>query len=172
MFRRNLWKFVLSAALVLWAVFTLLPLKDQDFGDYVKKEASAKQADFATVMTKVSDRIKSGRARSVYVALKQIGIEEKLDLSQYFPQISLESSLKNIETRNTLLLDELLRLSKSKLQLGLDLKGGVAVTLEVDPTIANSDNQQVREQKMSKAIDIRSEERRVGKECRSRWSPY
>ena len=24
----------------------------------------------------------------------------------------------------------------------------------------------------SKAIDIRSEERRVGKECRSRWSPY
>ena len=24
----------------------------------------------------------------------------------------------------------------------------------------------------SKAIPVRSEERRVGKECRSRWSPY
>ena len=28
------------------------------------------------------------------------------------------------------------------------------------------------EVKMQFAIDIRSEERRVGKECRSRWSPY
>ena len=25
---------------------------------------------------------------------------------------------------------------------------------------------------MPKAVEIRSEERRVGKECRSRWSPY
>ena len=27
-------------------------------------------------------------------------------------------------------------------------------------------------EKMMKAIEHRSEERRVGKECRSRWSPY
>ena len=25
---------------------------------------------------------------------------------------------------------------------------------------------------LSRAVDLRSEERRVGKECRSRWSPY
>ena len=29
------------------------------------------------------------------------------------------------------------------------------------------------EEKIEKAeVDVRSEERRVGKECRSRWSPY
>jgi len=154
MLSRNLWKISLSAALVLWAVFTLLPLKDQNFGDYVKKEASAKPADFASLMTKVDDRIKSGRAQSVYVALKQIGIEEKLDLSQFFPQIRLESTLRNIEKRNTILLDELLRRSKGKLQLGLDLRGGVAFVLEVDPSVANSDNQQAREEKLTKAIEI------------------
>jgi hypothetical protein len=33
MFRRNLWKFILSAALVLWSVFTLLPLNDQPLGE-------------------------------------------------------------------------------------------------------------------------------------------
>ena len=27
-------------------------------------------------------------------------------------------------------------------------------------------------QKITKAMKMRSEERRVGKECRSRWSPY
>ena len=30
----------------------------------------------------------------------------------------------------------------------------------------------IREEKEIKGIQIRSEERRVGKECRSRWSPY
>ena len=154
MFRRNLWKFILSAALVLWSVFTLLPLKDQPFGDFVKKEATAKKAEFASLMAKVDDRTKAPHKESVYMALKQIGAEEKIDLSQYFPQIRLEDSLKNIEKRNTILLDELLRESKSKLQEGLDLKGGVAVTLEVDPSIANSDNQEVRKQKLSKAIEI------------------
>ena len=29
-----------------------------------------------------------------------------------------------------------------------------------------------REANLARAHDLRSEERRVGKECRSRWSPY
>ena len=31
---------------------------------------------------------------------------------------------------------------------------------------------QLSERRMSEIEDYRSEERRVGKECRSRWSPY
>lgn len=154
MLSRNLWKIILSAALVLWAVFTLLPLKDQDFGTYVAKEASAKPAEFAGLMKKVDDRIQSHRAPSVYVALKQIGTEEKLDLSQFFPQIRLESTLRNVEKRNSILLDELLRRSKGKLQLGLDLRGGVAFVLEVDPSVASADGQQAREEKLNKAVEI------------------
>src|SRR5204863_6428908 len=30
----------------------------------------------------------------------------------------------------------------------------------------------VRERRIGRVEDLRSEERRVGKECRSRWSPY
>ena len=152
MLRQNLWKVILSAVVLLWAVFSLLPLKDQNFGDYVKSEASAKNAQFATLMTKASERVKSGKAPSVYVALKQIGHEEKLDLSQFFPQVRLEASLKNIEKRNNILLDELLRRSKGRLQLGLDLKGGVAFTLEMDPSVGGSD--QARAEKLKKAIEI------------------
>ena len=36
MLSRHLWKLTLSVALVLWAVFTVLPLKDQDFATYIK----------------------------------------------------------------------------------------------------------------------------------------
>ena len=35
---------------------------------------------------------------------------------------------------------------------------------DIDPDVVNSRNHY--------ALDDRSEERRVGKECRSRWSPY
>ncbi len=154
MLRRHLWKLTLSAALVLWAVFTLMPLKDQPFGEYVKREATAKPAEFAKLMSEVSTRIQAGRAPSVYIALKQIGLEQKLDLSQFFPQIRLESTLTNVEKRNNILLNELLRRSKSPLQLGLDLKGGVAYTLEIDAGAVTAGNPQAGQEKLSKAIEI------------------
>lgn len=145
---------MLSAAIVLWAAFSLIPLKDRPFDGYVKSVASAKSTQFSTLMARVAERVKSGQAPSTFVALKQIGREEKLDLSQFFPQIRLEENLKNVEKRNTILLDELLRQSKGKLQLGLDLNGGVAFTLEVDEAAASQDSKYVREEKLAKAIEI------------------
>ena len=132
MLKRNLWKMTLSLAIVVWALASLLPLQDRPFADYVKTEVGAKPAEFAALMKEASDRTSSGRAPSVFMALKQIGQERKIDLAQYFPEIQLESSLRNVERRNAILLDHLLKQSKGRLQLGLDLKGGVAFTLEVD----------------------------------------
>ncbi len=154
MLSRHLWKLTLSLALVLWAVFTLLPLKDQPFGDYVKKEASAKPAEFTKLMGEASTRVQSGRAPTIYVALKQLGAEQKLDLSQFFPDIRLESTLTNVEKRNTILLNELLRRSKSPLQLGLDLKGGVAYTLQIDDAAVKAGSEQASQEKLKKAIEI------------------
>ena len=158
MLRQNYWKLILSAVVVLWAVLELIPLKDQPFGEYVKSEASAKNAQFATLMTKVSDRIAAARAQgrelSTYIALKQIGREEQLDLSEYFPQIRLEDKLKNKEKRNDILLGELLRRSKGSVQLGLDLKGGIAITLEMDPAAASALTDRDREEKLKKAVEI------------------
>ena len=154
MLRQNLWKVILSAIVLLWAVLGLIPLKDQPFGDFVKDKASAKSAQFSTLMTKVSERVKSGQAGSTFVALKQIAREDKVDLSQFFPEIRLEDKLKNVDKRNTILLDELLRQSKGRLQLGLDLKGGIAYTLEVDPAATKLGTEQSRKEKLDKAIEI------------------
>lgn len=154
MLSRNLWKLILSAAILAWAVSSMLPLKDRDFGQFVRSEAEAKQADFNKLMTKVAERVQAGQAPSVFVALKQIARDEKIDLSQYFPQVRLEANLKNIEKRNNILLDELLRRSKGRLQLGLDLKGGVAFTLEVDEQVAAKFNESTRKEKLEKAIEI------------------
>ncbi len=158
MIKRNLWKLVLSFAIVAWAVATLYPLNDRPFAEYAKASSTAKSAEFAALIKEATDRTSaqsaSGQAPSVFVALKQIARERKLDLAQFFPDINL-GDVKNLEKRNALLMDELLRLSKGKLQLGLDLKGGVAFTLEVDEAAAAAATSEgEREEKLAKAIDI------------------
>src|SRR3989454_11623051 len=52
-------------------------------------------------------------------------------------------------------------------------KDGVTVAkeIELEDPIENMGAQMVKEV-ATKTSDLRSEERRVGKECRSRWSPY
>ena len=134
MLKRNLWKLILSVAVLAWAGAQLLPLQDQAFADYVRTHASAKSAEFGKLLEEAAARKKALQAPSEFVALKQLGRERRLDLTQYFPHIRLEESLKNIEKRNDILLAELLRLSRGRLQLGLDLKGGVAFTLEAVET--------------------------------------
>jgi SecD/SecF fusion protein len=154
MFRQNLWKLLLSIAIVIWAVAELIPLKDRPFDQYIRSEAKGFPAEFAAVMKQADTRVDSKQAPSVFVALKEIGKEQKLDLSKFFPQVRLEASLKNVERRNNILLDELLKRSKGRLQLGLDLKGGVAFTLEVAERTAAGTSPRDSEQKLSKAIEI------------------
>lgn len=158
MLSRHLWKLILSAAIAAWAVSSMLPLKDRDFGPYVRNEAEARQAEFGKLLAKVEARIADAKTRgqeiSTFVALKQIAREEKIDLSQFFPQLRLEENLKNVDKRNNLVLDELLKRSKGRLQLGLDLKGGVAFTLEVDEQVAAKSNENTRREKLDKAMEI------------------
>ncbi len=154
MFRRNLWKLVLTFAIVLWAITTLTPLKNQPFDQYVKAHATAHQAEFNALLKEAIAMEQTGKAQSVFVALREIGKERKLDLTQYFPDIRIESRLTNIEKRNEILLGELLRRSRSRLPLGLDLGGGVAFTLEAVDRPGTHEDDYARKEKITKAIDI------------------
>ncbi len=155
MLKRHLWKIVFSLAIAVWGISELLPLQDApSFAQFAKEQATAKSADFAKLVDEATARKKAGTAQSEFVALKQIGKEKKIDLSQYFPNVRLEATLKNVEKRNNILLNELLRRSKARLQLGLDLNGGVAVTLEVDEKALKPDNEQDQKEKITKAIEI------------------
>ena len=132
MFKRNLWKIVLSLAIAGWAASELIPIADVPFPTYVREHATAKTDEFNTLLNKAADMKKSGAAPSEFVALKEIGRDQRIDLSQFFPGIRLEDTLRNVEKRNNILLNELLRRSRRKLQLGLDLQGGVGFTLEAE----------------------------------------
>jgi len=153
MFKRNLWKLTLSLAIVLWALSSLLPVNDRPFNEYVKAEASAKPAEFAALLKEAEDRAAAGQAPSVFMALKRLAQERRLDLTSYFPHLEL-GDVGNVDKRNAILLDHLLKESKGRLQLGLDLKGGVAFTLEVDESALVNVPVEAREEQLSKAIEI------------------
>jgi len=156
MFKRNLWKIVLSLAILGWAVSELIPFSDVPFPAYVKEHATAKTDEFDSLLNKAADMKKAGAAPSEFVALKQIGRDQKIDLSQFFPNIRLEDTLRNVDKRNNILLNELLRRSRRRLQLGLDLQGGVGFTLEAElgAKTAGQDEESARQAKLAKAIDI------------------
>jgi SecD/SecF fusion protein len=156
MFKRNFWKIVLSLVITGWAVSELLPYKDVPFPIYAKSHATAKTAEFDALLDKAAAAKKAGGAPSEFVALKEIGHEQRIDLSVFFPDIRLEDTLKNVDKRNSILLNELLRRSKRKLQLGLDLQGGVGFTLEADlgGKTAGLNEEDARKEKLSKAIEI------------------
>jgi SecD/SecF fusion protein len=161
MLKRNLWKLVLCLAIVAWSVTQLVPVKDAPFVDYIRTHATNKELTFngekltfAKLLDEAAQRKKNLQAPSEFVALKQIAKDRRIDLSQFFPEVRLEESLKNIEKRNEILLTELLRRSKGRLQLGLDLKGGVAFTLEAVEKPGENIDQNQRQEKLQKAIEI------------------
>jgi len=157
MLKRHLWKIIFSAVIAAWGIYELLPLQDApSFAIWAKDHVQDKPAEFAKLLDEAAARVKADpkATPSVFVALKQIGKERKLDLTVYFPNVNIEKSLKNVEKRNELLLNELLRRSKGALQLGLDLKGGVAVTLEASDRPGNKIEERERKEKIIKAIDI------------------
>ncbi len=153
MFKRNLWKLTLSLAIVLWAVSSLVPLQDRPFDEYIKAEVSARPAEFNSLLKDAEDLHAARQAPSVFMALKTLAQERKIDLATYFPHLDL-GDVRNLEKRNAILLDHLLKQSKGSLQLGLDLKGGVAFTLEVDPQALADVPVEARQEKLAKAIEI------------------
>ncbi len=147
------WKLILTLAVMAWVILNLIPLTDTPFEDYLRQEATP-GPEFDAMMRKAEELVASEQSPSYFVAVKRVAEEDEIDISKFFPGIRLESSLANLRKRNSILLDELLKRSKGALQMGLDLKGGVSFTLEVDRPPGATISDQHRDEELSKAIDI------------------
>ena len=147
----TLWKLILSALIVFTAVLYLVPYQDREFNEFVLAESNQDEA-FTSLVAEAEAAYQNDEYHSAYVALREIALERDIDLSQYFPGLVLESSLRNTERRNQVLLEELLKRSKARLQPGLDLKGGVVFVFELE--LPEDASQYEKEGDLSKAIDI------------------
>lgn len=155
MLNRNLWRITLSFLLVMWALFSLMPVTDRDVPDYIASQVQAKNTEFQSLLSEAKTRFEAKQAPSVFVALRDIANERRIDLAkEYFPSAKMDPSLTNVTKKNTQLLKHLMDESKGRLQLGLDLKGGVAFVLEVDEDAAANIPDHQRTEKLAKAIEI------------------
>jgi SecD/SecF fusion protein len=154
MLKRNLWKLTFSFVVVLWAVLSLVPLTDRDVPTYLTSQVESKNTEFQELIAEAKTRHIQDDSRSVFVILRDLANERRIDLAkEYFPSVKMERSLTNITKKNKLLLEHLLAKSKGRLQLGLDLRGGVAFTYEVDESAAQVGAEE-RKENLDKAIEI------------------
>ncbi len=147
------WKLLLTLAVLAWSVLNLIPFQDTPFEDYLRKEAVA-GPELDALTSKARALVDAGEVPSFFVGVKRVAERDEIDVSRLFPEIRMEESLTNLKKRNAILLDELLRRSRGALQLGLDLKGGVAFTLEVDTPPGADPSADQRREELAKAIEI------------------
>ncbi len=147
-----LWKLIVALVVVGWAVLNLIPMRDTPFPEYLEDQSS--DPALTELISEATAQVDSGESPSVFIALRDIADEREINLSQYFPEVRLESSLVNVRKRNAILLEELLKRSKGRLQLGLDLQGGVAFVLQVTEPVGTDVDVRQREEDLTKAIEI------------------
>ena len=71
------WKLVITALVVIWAVSSMFPFGDTPFEDYIKTRATANQAEFAQVLEEAGKRVDANNYRTdksksptLYIALR------------------------------------------------------------------------------------------------------
>ncbi len=146
-----LWKFILTALIIFWCVMSITPLQDRPFEEYIVAQATANEAEFTDLMEQAAARVEAEEAPTLFIALRDLGEEANVDYAKFFPQINV-ADIANQNKRNDILLKHILRKAQSQLRLGLDLKGGVGVTLMMEPSESVSQVQQAEQ--LQNAIDI------------------
>ena len=160
-----LWKFLLTVFIVLWCVAVIYPLQDRPFEDYIVEQAISKDyvadgetvdsSTFPDILQRARERVAAGQSKTLFLALRELGVEENIDYSLFFPDINLRD-VANKKKRNDILLKYLLSSAQSNLRLGLDLKGGVGVTLKLDEAAQAQMSSFEQEEQLKDAIEIMS----------------
>lgn len=144
-------KFALTAVILFWCVAEISPLKDRPFEDYIVAQATAETADFGLIMERAQARVDSKQSKTLFLALREMGAEENIDFALFFPEVNLRD-IANQNKRNDILLKHILKTAQSNLRLGLDLKGGVGVTLKIAEDAPGSKFEQAEQ--LKDAIEI------------------
>lgn len=144
-------KFALTAVILFWCVAEISPLKDRPFEDYIVAQATAETADFGVIMERAQARVDSKQSKTLFLALRELGAEENIDFALFFPKVNLRD-IANQNKRNDILLKHILKTAQSNLRLGLDLKGGVGVTLKIAEDAPGSKFEQAEQ--LKDAIEI------------------
>jgi|TARA_B110000037_G_scaffold212998_2_gene266710 SecD/SecF fusion protein len=147
----HLARLFVSIAFLAWAAASLTPVNDTSYEDYLVERVTDRiDRDGVTLLLSQEENVEGftyllNRAQArvdatvaddavtnstLFIELMAITTEENIDLFDYYSDLRIRD-IANLEKRNRLVLNRLLRDSKGSLQPGLDLAGGVSVTLQL-----------------------------------------
>ena len=109
------WKFVLTAVIVFWCVAEISPLQDRPFEGYITEQVTAETEEFAAVLERAQTRVDTQASKTLFIALRDLGVEEGIDYAKFFPEINLRD-VANQNKRNDILLKHLLSSAQSNLR--------------------------------------------------------
>lgn len=66
-------------------------------------QATAETEVFADIMARAEARVEAGEAKSLFVALRTLGVEESIDYAQFFPEIEIRDIANRTKRNNVLL---------------------------------------------------------------------
>ncbi len=142
-----LFKCLLSLCVICLAIYNLFPLQDRPFGQYLSTHVDNDRESFIKLLDQAEKEVANKKYSSLYLALCAISKENNIDLTNFFSGINL-TDIKNLNKKNTLLLNILLSRSQSRIKQGLDIKGGISCILQIDQSGVNDPNF------LDKAVDI------------------
>ena len=154
-----LWKFLLTLSIVAWCWISITPLQDRPFEDYILSQATAESDAFEEIFNRARARVEAsqdsaeGGRKTLFIILREMGAEENINFAAFFPEINLKD-VPNQNKRNNILLKHLLKTANSPLRLGLDLKGGVGVTMKVEEAATEEMSSSQKSEQLSDAIRI------------------
>ncbi len=147
------WRLIITALALAVGVSQLVPLNDRPFDSYLLQQVKANKPAFQALLEQAREWVAQKKSPHLLSALLALAHEQSLDLSTFFTQFNT-SDIKNTNKKNQILLQHLLKKSQSVFKQGLDLKGGVAFSLEVNKQVLEGKADWERQQLMQKAIEV------------------
>ena len=151
-----LWKFVLTALIIWWCIISITPIKDRPFEQYISGQATSQVDAFEELLARAQTLVTSKESKTLFTALRDLGVQESIDYAVFFPQIQVKD-IANRNKRNNILLKYMLSQAQSQLRLGLDLKGGVGVTMKMDTSAQSDLSSYEQAEQLEDAISIMAE---------------
>ena len=181
--KSNSWKLFLTLFLILISFLLITPLEDRSLGEYalsqVTSEANASDhighESFSEVIENLQNQIGEDEVID-YGKLRDYGKSNRLDYAAFFsppegmlgtigsrilpilikPGIRV-SHVKDRDKRNDLVLRTLLKNSQAAIKRGLDLRGGIAFTMEATDLNQTDELTESGATPMDKVVEIMSE---------------
>lgn len=147
------WRILITFIALAIGLCQLYPWVDRPYAPYLLEQVKQNKEQFATLLDQAQQRVEQKASPNLITGLVELCRAQNLDLTMFFPQFNV-ADIKNLDKRNLILLQHLLKLSQSVFKQGLDLKGGVAFSLSIHPQVLEGKSDWECEQLLQKAIEV------------------